>query len=312
MKKQIRGRFAPSPSGRMHLGNIFCALLAWLSVRSQDGTLLLRIEDLDPQRCSKEKARQLIDDLRWLGLDWDEGAEQSPFSEKYYQSNRFDIYAEYFEKLNSQGLVYPCYCSRAELHVAEAPHASDGRIIYAQTCKNLTEAERQTKAQKRNPAWRLALPDKEISFIDGHYGKTTANLANDWGDIIIRRSDGVYAYQLAVVVDDALMGVTEVVRGYDLLTSTAPQIHLHQLLGFTPPQFTHLPLLTDNQGRRLAKRDMDMDLDTLKQIHRGPEKIIGQLAYWANLIDKPEAITAQELVPLFDWNKIPTDNIVVK
>ncbi len=210
---KVVGRFAPSPSGRMHLGNVFSALMAWLSVRSAGGTMVLRIEDLDPDRCRPEYAEQLKDDLRWLRLDWD--TEQTP------QSRRTEAYRERFERLREMGLVYPCYCSRGELHAASAPHASDGNVIYAGTCRDLTEEERAGKT--RRPAWRLIVPDEEFTFHDGLQGEYRENLARECGDFIIRRSDGVYAYQLAVVTDDAESGVTQIVRGRDLLSSTPRQ-----------------------------------------------------------------------------------------
>ncbi|MBQ9968501.1 MAG: tRNA glutamyl-Q(34) synthetase GluQRS, partial [Oscillospiraceae bacterium] len=243
------GRFAPSPSGRMHLGNVFSALLAWLSVKSQDGEMVLRIEDLDPDRCRPEYAEILKEDLRWLGLTWDR--EQTP------QSLRTAAYEEVFEMLREKGLVYPCYCTRTELHAASAPHASDGRVIYAGTCRGLSEAERAQKTKA--PAWRLVMPDREISFTDGLQGLYREDLAKDCGDIIVRRADGVYAYQLAVVTDDADGGITQVVRGMDLLSSTPRQIYLYELLGKTPPSFCHVPLLVAPDGRRLSKREKDLD-----------------------------------------------------
>ena len=173
----VVGRFAPTPSGFLHLGNVFCSLLAWLYAKSSGGKIILRVEDLDPQRCTREKADQLARDLEWLGLEWDEGAYVSTNSESFFQSQRSEIYAQYFEQLQEQGLVYPCFCSRSELHAAEAPHLSDGRIIYAGTCRQLTPEQRQAKAQKRAPAYRLQVEDKAISFFDGHYGQQSYNLA---------------------------------------------------------------------------------------------------------------------------------------
>ena len=209
------GRFAPSPSGRMHLGNIFSALVAWLSVRSQNGRMVLRIEDLDPRCCDPKRAQQIIDDLRWLGLDWDEGP--------IYQHDRLDLYREATAELHADGLTYPCFCTRAELHAASAPHASDGTPVYAGTCRNLTAQQIEERQQVRPAALRLRVPDADdpagtISFVDRVYGTQTETLARDCGDFLIQRSDGVYAYQLVVVVDDAEMGVTEVVRGRDLLS----------------------------------------------------------------------------------------------
>lgn len=294
------GRFAPSPSGRMHLGNVFSALLAWLSVRSQNGEMILRIEDLDPDRCRPEYAETLKDDLRWLGLDWDH--EQTP------QSRRGDAYAKAFDRLSARALVYPCYCTRGELHAASAPHASDGRVLYAGTCRNLTDAQRAEKAKA--PAWRLAVPDEVWSFTDLLQGYYAENLARECGDFIIRRADGVYAYQLAVVVDDADGGVSQVVRGMDLLDSTPRQLYLYHLLELTPPSFCHVPLLTAPDGRRLSKRERDLDLGALRQRYH-PEELLGILAWWAGLLDRPEAVCAMELADAFQWSKVRHEPIVV-
>lgn len=293
------GRFAPSPSGRMHLGNVFSALLAWLSVRSQDGKMILRMEDLDPDRCRTEYAVQLIDDLGWLGLDWDE--------EQSWQSERSTVYAEMFQKLGDR--VYPCYCSRGELHAASAPHASDGRVLYAGTCRSLTQAQRKEKT--KTPAWRLMVPDAEYGFCDGLQGNYWENLAKECGDFIIRRADGIYAYQLAVVTDDAAGTVTEVVRGRDLLSSTPRQIYLQELLGFSTPAYFHVPLLVDESGRRLSKRDGDLDLGALKETMTAQE-LLGRLAWAAGLLTEYAPVTAAELVSVFDWSKVKKDDIVIR
>lgn len=292
----MTGRFAPSPSGRMHLGNLFTALTAWLSVRARGGKLLLRIEDLDPERSKKEYADALRDDLLWLGLEWDE--EMPP------QSTRAELYAHYFEKLPT----YPCYCTRNELHAASAPHASDGRLLYAGTCRNLTREQRA--AQTRTPAWRVRVPDREIAFTDGVFGAQREKLFEECGDFIVRRSDGVYAYQLAVVCDDALGGVTEVVRGCDLLDSTPRQLWLYETLGFPAPHFYHLPLLTAPDGRRLSKRDRDLDMAHLRKTLSAPE-LLGKLAALTGLLPHAHAVTAWELVECFDWKKLPRGNIPV-
>lgn len=289
----VVGRFAPSPSGRMHLGNVFSALLAWLSVRAQGGRLILRIEDLDPDRCRPEYAAQLRDDLLWLGLSWD--TEETP------QSARTALYQAEFEKLRAKGLLYPCYCTRRQLHEASAPHLSDGRVRYAGTCRSLTDAQRAAKENR--PAWRILVPEREIAFTDGLQGDVRDNLAQSCGDFIVRRSDGVYAYQLAIVTDDARMGVTEVVRGYDLLASTPQQLYLYELLGYAPPRFYHVPLLTAPDGRRLSKRDRDLDLGALRQQTDAPA-LLGYLAWLAGLLDRPQRCTAQALVPLFAWEKV--------
>ena len=211
----VRGRLAPSPTGFLHLGNAWAFLLAWLACRSKGGSLVLRMEDIDPDRSRAEYADAIIRDLRWLGLDWD--GEMPP------QSTRSPVYAAHFAKLEEQGLIYPCYCSRSELHDASAPHASDGTVLYSGACRDLTPEQRAAKT--RRPAWRVRVPDIAVSFRDGVCGPQTERLAETCGDFIVRRSDGVYAYQLAVVCDDALGSVTEVVRGSDLLFHCLPLYH---------------------------------------------------------------------------------------
>ena len=282
----------------MHLGNVFSALLAWLSVRSQGGEMVLRIEDLDPDRCRPEYAQTLREDLHWLGLDWDR--EQTP------QSRRSDAYAARFAQL--QNLVYPCYCTRDQLHAASAPHALDGRVIYAGTCRHLTGAQRAAMTKK--PAWRLMVPDQVYGFADGLQGYFSENLARDCGDFIIRRADGVYAYQLAVTADDGAMGITRVVRGWDLLSSTPRQIWLLEQLGYPIPTYCHLPLLVSPDGRRLSKRDRDLDIGVLRQ-KSTPEAVTGFLAHTAGLLPKPEAVHPRDLIPLFSWDKVGTQDRIV-
>lgn len=311
MDKTIKGRFAPTPSGFLHLGNIFCSLLAWLSAKSKGGSIVLRIEDLDSMRCPRNNADRLAADLEWLGLTWDEGAYCSTDTDSYFQSQRSAIYEHYFDLLAQQEHIYPCFCSRGELHAANAPHLSDGRVIYPGTCYRLSPTQRMSKAANRKPAYRVHVPDETIFFEDGHYGYQRFMLARENGDFIVRRSDGVYAYQLAVTIDDALMGVTEVVRGWDLLSSSPLQIYLHRLLGFQPPSYTHIPLLTAPDGRRLAKRDLDMDLDLIRKDYGSPEPIIGYLAYLAGQLDHYEPVKAEDLLAIFDLKKIPQHNIVV-
>ena len=477
-----RGRFAPSPTGRMHLGNVFCALLSWLSAKSKGGEWVLRIEDLDPQRSKRDYALQLMDDLQWLGLPWD--------GEPVWQSQRGDIYEEYLQRLTDMGLTYPCYCTRADIMATQAPHETDGRVVYKGTCRpKYTDAARSvpTSSEEDNsfdvqrppltpqtvplrqgdersgggglqpahpspltshlsplPATtRLIVPDCTIPFTDGHYDKHDINLAEHCGDYIIRRKDGAWAYQLAVVVDDALMGVTEIVRGRDLLLSSPQQIHLRNLLfqstddreqrtdgllkrktitdaarsvptatllnvynspsetGGVPqsgegvdnplnvntptimtdaarsvptttslnvynspsetggvPQsgegvdsslnvysstiiadtacrvptatslnvypstltphpspltvdFFHHPLLCNAEGQRLCKRDKSMDLGYLRGTGITPQEIIGKLAYLAGLTDTTTPITPSELLPLFSWDKVPTEDIIL-
>ena len=298
MDRPVVGRFAPTPSGRMHLGNVFAALLAWLSVRSRNGELVLRMEDLDTQRTSREFADILRGDLKWLGLDWDR--ETAP------QSQRSRVYDEYFDFLQQKGLLYPCYCTRSQLHSVNAPHLSDGTYVYAGTCRNLTEQQRAS--YKRAPAWRVQVPDKLWQITDLVQGEYQLNLATDCGDMVVRRADGVYVYQLAVTVDDGEAGVTEVVRGMDLLSSAPRQMYLQELFGFEHPAYAHVPMLLAPDGRRLSKRDRDLDLGVLRQ-NISPEKLIGTLAFAAGILDRNEAISARELASLFSWQQIHGDSI---
>ena len=304
--KTLRGRFAPSPSGRMHLGNAWSALLAWLSVRSRGGVMVLRLEDLDPDRCKRPLCDGVEEDLRWLGLDWDEGG--SAGGPEFYQSQRSEIYRAALEQLEQQGLLYPCFCTRGQLHAPNAPHRSDGEVIYPGTCRDLSGEERAVRARTRHPAVRIRVPDEEIGFVDRLQGVYGENLAWDCGDFILRRSDGVYAYQLAVVVDDAAMGVTEVVRGADLLDSTPRQLYLYYLLGLTPPVFYHFPLLLTAEGRRLSKRDGAVGLDSL-QDRLPPEEILGRLAFLAGFNPSAAPKTAAELLADFAWEKVPRQDI---
>lgn len=314
----MKGRFAPSPTGRMHLGNVYSALLSWLSVKSQGGQWVLRIEDLDPQRSRLEFARQLEDDLRWLGLNWDEGgldgAGSGRAADSYVQSQRSEIYEHYLSVLAQKGLTYPCYCTRADIMATQAPHETDGRVVYAGTCRPVGELKVKSyklKVEGRKPSTRLLVPDAEISFVDGHYGEQTVNLARHCGDFVLRRADGAWAYQLAVVVDDALMGITEVVRGRDLLLSAPQQIYLYELLGFDVPRFCHLPLLCNESGQRLCKRDKSLDLGEVRRSGMTPQQVIGKLAWWAGLTDRQEAIAPQDLVADFSWSKVPLEDIKV-
>ena len=316
----IKGRFAPSPTGRMHLGNVFCALLSWLSAKSQGGQWLLRIEDIDPGRSRRDYALQLMDDLQWLGLPWD--------GEVVWQSQRSDIYEHYLRLLEDAGLTYPCYCTRADIMATQAPHETDGRIVYAGTCRpkklsSLSSSSSFSSSSSSSPAAiRLLVPDEDIAFTDGHYGPQQVNLAKHCGDYILRRRDGAWAYQLAVVVDDALMGVTEIVRGRDLLLSTPQQIHLHRTLAsLSSPSkggvrgglsYYHHPLLINEDGQRLCKRDKSLDLGALRARHVGPQDIIGLLAHLAGLLPDPTPVSPRDLLPLFSWQKVPLHDIEAK
>ena len=292
------GRFAPTPSGRMHLGNVFAALIAWLSVKSRDGSLVLRMEDLDTQRTSAEYAAVLRQDLQWLGLTWD--------LETPAQSTRSETYQRYFDRLADLGLLYPCYCTRSQLHNVNAPHLSDGTYVYPGTCRDLTED--QKAAFGRKPAWRVKVPDRLWTVEDKVQGTYTENLATDCGDFVVRRADGVYVYQLAVTVDDGEAGVTEVVRGMDLLSSAPRQMYLQELFGFAHPEYGHVPMLMAPDGRRLSKRDKDMDLGYL-QDHTTPEKLLGLLAYASGILDQFRPISARELAREFTWEKLQKADI---
>ena len=300
MEKQIIGRFAPTPSGRMHLGNVFAALLSWMSPKSQGGGWILRMEDLDTLRTKAEYAEVLREDLQWLGLHWDE--------ETAAQSTRSAVYDRFFEELREKNLLFPCYCTRSQLHNVNAPHLSDGTYVYAGTCRDLTPAQRAEK--KRDPSWRVMVPDREYALHDLVQGDYRENLLTDCGDFVVRRADGIYVYQLAVTVDDGESGVTEVVRGWDLLGSAPRQMYLQELFGFEHPRYAHIPMLMAPEGRRLSKRDQDLDMGALRNRLK-PEQLIGVLAHAAGLTETAAPISAKELATVFDWNKIQGKEIVV-
>ena len=300
------GRFAPTPSGRMHLGNVFSALMSWASVRSQNGSFILRIEDLDIRAHNPQYTSLLLDDLQWLGLTWDKGP--------YYQSKRTELYQEALLDLRQQGLLYPCFCSRVDLHAAQAPHASDGTYVYAGTCRNLSQSKREELSAHKIPATRMQVPNAIYTFEDRVYGPTSQNLAESCGDFIVQRADGVFAYQLAVVVDDADMGITEVVRGSDLLSSTPRQLYLQDVLGLSHPLYAHLPLLVAPDGRRLSKRNHDLDLGVLRSQGKTPEEILGFLAYCAGLTEESEPLSAVQIANRFAWEilRAHRKNVVVE
>ena len=290
----------------MHLGNVFSALMAWASVRSQNGSLILRVEDLDIRAHNPQYTSLLLDDLQWLGLTWDKGP--------YYQSKRTELYQEALSDLRQQGLLYPCFCSRADLHAAQAPHASDGTYVYARTCRNLSKSEREELAKHKIPATRIRVPNKTYAFEDKVYGQTSQNLFKFCGDFIVQRADEIFAYQLAVVVDDADMGVTEVVRGSDLLSSTPRQLYLQDVLGLSHPTYAHLPLLVAPDGRRLSKRNHDLDLGVLRSQGKTPEEILGFLAYCVGLTKENEPLSAVQIANRFSWETLRAHrkNVVVE
>ncbi len=299
------GRFAPSPSGQLHMGNLASCLLAWLDARSAGGKLIFRMEDLDPDRSSVESEEGIAHALKALDLDWDVGYPD----EGYSQSKRGEKYDGVFDFLMRRDLLYPCYCSRSERLTAFAPHPGEQRHDPGCKCRYLTALERrELERSGRKAAWKIKVPDKTICFFDGHYGEFSENLA-DSGDFIIKRSDGVYAYQLAVSFDDMDMGITRVVRGRDLLPSTARQIWLIQTLGGDVPRYYHAPLIVGADGRKLSKRYGDLSVEALLDRY-SPDELLGRLAGLLGLSDgKPGS--GIELLERFDWAKVKKTDILI-
>ncbi|HEX6288990.1 MAG TPA: tRNA glutamyl-Q(34) synthetase GluQRS [Herpetosiphonaceae bacterium] len=313
--RPARGRFAPSPTGAIHLGNVWTALLAWLDARQRGGAFVLRMEDLDPDRSRAHLAAQLLDDLRWLGLDWDEGPDIGGPYEPYEQDRRRALYAQALDRLAAQGLIYACYCTRAEVRAAaSAPHGVGQREHCPNDCWALGPVARQAReVAGRRPCLRVRMPDNvaTVQFVDLCQGPIGEDLAQAAGDFVIRRADGVHAYQLAVVVDDGLMEITHVIRGADLLDSTARQIWLHRALGYTPPQFGHVPLLVDPDGHRLSKRQASLAVAALRAAGKRPAQIVGWLAAWAGLISAPAEVLPRELIGTLDLARLSRPQIVV-
>jgi glutamyl-tRNA synthetase len=303
----MRGRFAPSPTGQMHIGNARTALLAWLQVRSAGGTMLLRMEDIDTARSRPHLADQILTEMAWLGLDWDEGPDRGGPAGPYRQSERSDWYRTVISRLEEAGCLYRCYCSRSELNrLASAPHGLTGETVYPGTCRSLTPAEAALrKAAGREPALRFRVPEETIAFDDLVAGRVAFNPADAPGDFVIFRADGVFAYQLAVVADDAAMGITHVLRGDDLLDSTPRQILLYRALGWTPPVWAHVPLLVGPDGRRFAKREGALSLAWLRGRGVRPEALVGFLAFLSGLLPSPEPVRPTDLIAAFDVGKLP-------
>lgn len=298
MPDLIRGRYAPSPTGDLHLGNLRTALLAWLFARMTGGQFVLRVEDLDKPRVRPGVTERMLSDLRWLGIDWDEGPDIGGPYAPYIQSERQTIYQFHLQRLINTDLVYPCYCSRAEIaRAASAPHGNEGPR-YPGTCRQLTQVQRrQHEANKRQPSLRFRVPDdRVISFTDLLEGPIKQHVQQTVGDFIICRSDGIFAYQFAVVIDDALMRINQVVRGTDLLASTGRQILLYEALGFPVPLFAHVPLMLDEQGKRLSKRVLSTGLEPLHAAGYTSAQIIGQLAAGCGLVKEGESISATGLL----------------
>nr|WP_236036888.1 glutamyl-Q tRNA(Asp) synthetase [Bifidobacterium simiiventris] len=355
--RPVTGRFAPTPSGRMHIGNVYAMLAAWLSARAAGGRMILRIEDIDRPRVLPDADRWIMDDLAWLGLGWD--------GDPVYQSDRLDRYGEAIRALCAHGdgcgdgvkmpcgcegpcddaeigaeasqarpndgcgdgvmfdpdTVYPCFCSRADIRAASAPQEGDGFVVYPGTCRMLlrddpAEIRRRLDAGRQH-SLRLYSPDRDMTFIDRVFGSQTFNLAHDLGDTVMKRADGLFAYQLAVTVDDLDMGVTDIVRGRDLLRSTALQLYIRERLiaggwgggngaanGSCAPAFAHLPLIDNASGKRLAKRQRSLDMGVLRSQGVTARQVIGYCGWLLGLLDEPQPCEARDLLGIFDWRKI--------
>jgi glutamyl-tRNA synthetase len=287
----------------IHVGNARTALAAWLSVRSQSGTFVWRLEDLDRPRVVPRMAEAAMEDLAWLGLDWDEGP--------YVQSERSAFYEEALARLAAAGRLFPCRRSRKDLQsIASAPHGPDASAPYPMAFR----------PERLDPGWfgqlsdaaiRFQVHDRAVEWIDRVYGHQTERVDQTVGDFVLKRRDGLYAYQLAVVVDDLLMGINEVVRGADLLDSTARQIQLIEALGGTPPAYAHVPLVVNAQGEKLSKRDAGLTLRSLREAGIRPEALAGYLGWSLGILDQAEPCTAAELVPLFSWEKVRRETWVL-
>jgi len=295
MSSQVVGRFAPSPTGRMHAGNIFAALMQWLIVRKLDGRIVLRIEDLDVARSRTSFADMAQRDFEALGLTWDEGP--------YYQQGREEAYCAAYKAIERECNVYPCFCTRADLHALSAPHRGE-KLVYPGICRKLTEEERAGRALDRKPSYRVEAPDRTYALDDMIQGHYEQNLAEECGDFVLRRSDGLFAYQLAVVVDDAEQGVNCIARGMDLLCSTPQQMFLQDVLGYGHPRYAHVPLLVSERDRRLSKRDHDASLEDMLDRFGSPAGVIGHIAFIAGIAPMEDPVMPDELLSSFDVDGI--------
>ena len=301
--KNSVGRLAPSPTGAFHVGNARTFLIAWLAARQAGGRVLLRIEDIDSPRVKTGAAQEAVDDLRWLGLDWE--------GDPMVQTDRLDIYESALTNLRQAELIYPCTCTRSDVErAASAPHAEHAGPVYPGTCSSRRAAD-AAELMDRTFSWRFRLPAATPKFNDQFGGLVDVDLHKDEGDFVVWKSAGTPAYQLAVIVDDALSGVTDVVRGDDLIPSTPRQILLYQALGWEPPRFAHVPLVVGPDGRRLAKRHGDTRLVALRSAGMTSRGLIGLLAWSCGWIDNLRPISARELLPLFQWATIPREAFVL-
>lgn len=308
--RPLVGRLAPSPTGAQHVGNARTYLLAWLSIRSRGGRLILRIEDIDSPRVKPWAVQQAIDDLRWLGLDWDEGPDIGGPHGPYVQTERLAVYREALESLRTAERIYPCTCSRSDVAAAaSAPHAGQEGPLYPGRCAS-RRAEHAAKLADQPFSWRFRTTDATREFTDRVAGRQTCNVARDLGDFVLGRVDGSPAYQLAVVVDDHAMGVTEVLRGDDLLPSAFRQLELYDFFGWTPPAFAHVPLVVGPDGRRLAKRHGDTRLATLRAHGVSAEQLLGVLAHSCRLRPTSEPVAARDLLANFSLDQLPRQSFV--
>ena len=293
----VCGRYAPSPTGPLHFGNLRTALIAWLQARLANGRFILRIEDIDLPRTRPGSAEEIVHDLKWLGLDWDEGPDVSGQHAPYTQSERFELYQTAIEYLIKQNKLFTCTCSRKDItQAASAPHEPNRRLIYPGTCRP-AESSIISTSSKQQTSLRFICPEKHIEFNDVILGKKNYTLHQEVGDFVIKRADGLYSYHLAVVLDDALMGVSDIVRGSDLIDSTAQQILLYQAFGFPIPKHWHIPLVMDETtGKRLAKRDGALSISHYREQGIDAPTLIGMLAASLNLVEKDSRLSARELL----------------
>jgi glutamyl-tRNA synthetase len=306
----VVGRLAPSPTGAQHVGNARTYLLAWLSVRARGGRVILRMEDIDSPRVKRGAAEQAIEDLRWLGLDWDEGPDVGGPGQPYVQTQRLEFYRETLARLKAAERVYPCTCSRADVEAAaSAPHVGQEGPVYPGTCAGRSVAD--AEVLKEQPyAWRLRTTRKVRRFNDLVADEQACNVGEELGDFVVWKGDGTPAYQLAVVADDHAMGVTEVVRGDDLLPSAFRQLELYEFFGREPPVFGHVPLVVGSDGRRLAKRHGDTRLATLRAAGVRAEQLVGLLAWSCGLIDQRDEVAARDLVEGFALRNVARERWV--
>lgn len=311
----MKGRFAPSPTGDIHLGNVWIALLSFLSTKQQDGTYVVRMEDIDLQRSKREYGEALLDDLEWLGFTWDEGPRVGGPEKSYWQSERLGLYDEILSSFALEKRMYPCFCNRARLQsIASAPHRGEVRHHYDGYCRMLSDEAIAALCTDKKPSYRLRVDTQSFLFDDRYQGHQVFTLQSGNDDFVLRRSDGMYAYNLAVVVDDIKMGITEVIRGHDLLDATVQQLYLYKLLGAQPPIYGHAPLLIDSAGYRLSKRQKSITIRELKTLQWRPERVIGELAVLAGFIERSNApaISLAELIDLtLDTPALHQDSIVI-